>query len=249
MRWPQIDLSCGDFVQHVQRLRDDGAQVDRHLADHAGDIFLAAACLAGHPAAQSTFESMLRLEVGRAVARIDASEDFRAEVAQTLAERLLCPPLQRLKHYSGSGPLGQWLNVAAARAAIDLKRRAGASLRRLASIPAALDATRDPELEILRARYREPLEAALRDAVEALEPRDRMVLRLYLLRGEAIDVIGRMCGVHRATVARWIVAAQRSIVAAVVARIGRELALSPDECNSLARDLRSQLEVSLDRLL
>jgi RNA polymerase sigma-70 factor (ECF subfamily) len=249
MRWPAIDLPCGDFVQHVQRLRDGGAPMDRYLADHAGDIFLAAACLAGHPAAQATFETMLRLEVSRAVARIDASEDFRAEVAQTLAERLLCPPLERLKHYSGSGPLGQWLNVAAARAAIDLKRRAGASLRRLASIPTALETTREPEWELLRARYREPLEAALRDAVATLEPRDRMVLRLYLLRGETIDSIGKMCGVHRATVARWIVAAQRSIVAVVVDRLGRELALSPEECNSLARDLKSQLEVSLDRLL
>jgi RNA polymerase sigma-70 factor (ECF subfamily) len=69
----------------------------------------------------------------------------------------------------------------------------------------------------------------LRLGVEALAPRDRMVLRLYLLRGDNIDAIGKIYGVHRATVARWIVAAQRSIVNAVTARMESELGFSPSE--------------------
>jgi len=163
---------------------------------------------------------------------------------------LLVPPLLRLRQYSGAGSLAGWLRVAAKRLAVDLKRREGASLRQMGQLETALaKSPRDPEWELVHRRFRQPLEAALRAALDALEARDRMVLRLYLIRGENIGAIGRMYGVHRATVARWIVAAQRAIIDAVTERLQNELGFSARECQSLARDLKSGLSFTLERLL
>src|SRR5262249_31930540 len=126
--------------------------------------------------------------------------------------------------------------------------REGASLRRAAQIPTEL-AARSPEWQLLQKRYREPVEAALRAAIDALPSQDRAVLRLYLLRGENIDGIGKIYGVHRATVARWISASQRAIVAAVATHLKRNLGLPPAELESLLSDLVSQIEITLSSVL
>jgi RNA polymerase sigma-70 factor (ECF subfamily) len=242
-------LSHDDFAAYVLELRERGAAPsDGDLRERAADLFLAAACVAAIPRALAAFERELMSQVPEMVAVIDPSYGFGTDVAQALRERLLLPPLERLRHYSGAGSLTGWLRVAARRIAVDLKRREGASLRRAERLPAAM-ASRSPEWELVRNRYQGPLEEALRAAIDDLPSRDRMVLRLYLLRRENIDGIGRIYGVHRATVARWISAAQQAIVAAVLARLQTELGLSPAEFESLVHDLRSQLEITLSSVL
>jgi RNA polymerase sigma-70 factor (ECF subfamily) len=250
-RWPDVGLAFDAFAAHVAALRAEGdAPNDRDLASHGADIFLAAACLANDARALAALERDFLAPLPRIVAAIDRSAGFGTEVAQALRERLLCPPLLRLRQYSGAGSLAGWLRVAAKRLAVDLKRREGASLRQLGHLETALARSpRDPEWELVHRRFRQPLESALRAALDGLEARDRMVLRLYLIRGENIGAIGRMYGVHRATVARWIVAAQRTIIEAVTARLQGELGFSARECQSLARDLKSGLSFTLERLL
>jgi len=248
-RWPHVDLTFEAFADHVEGLRAAGAAPnDENLDANAPDLFLAAACVRAIPQALSAFERELMSQVPVMIAVIDPSYDFAADVAQALRERLLCPPLERLRHYSGTGPLGGWIRVAARRLAVDLKRREGASLRRIAELPTAVSA-RHPEWDLVRRRYQEPVEAALRAAVDGLSARDRMVLRLYLMRGESLEAIGRIHGVHRATVARWLAAAQQAIVASVSASLEHKLALPAAEFQSLVRDLWSQVQITLSSLL
>jgi RNA polymerase sigma-70 factor (ECF subfamily) len=248
-RWPELGLTYEAFAHHVLGLRAGGAApTEGDLDQNAPDLFLAAACLQGIPRALSAFEREVMSQVPMMVAVIDPSYDFGADVTQALRERLLCPPLERLRHYSGAGALSGWIRVVARRLAVDLKRREGASLRRLAQLPEAVSA-RQPEWELVRQRYQEPLEEALRAAIDGLSARDRMVLRLYLLRGENIDAIGRIYSVHRATAARWIVAAQQAIVAQVVVLLEKKLALPASEFQTLVQDLWSQIQITLSSLL
>jgi RNA polymerase sigma-70 factor (ECF subfamily) len=252
-RWPEVDLPYDAFARHVLELRAAGAPLgDDDLLDNAPDLFLAAACLREHPRALSAFEREYMSQVPLMIAAIDPSYDFGTEVTQALRERLLCAPLERLRHYSGTGKLLGWIRVAARRQAIDLKRQEGASLRRSVQLPSAelpsAVSARHPEWELLRRRYQEPVEEALRLAVGALSARDRMVLRLYLLRGDNIEAIGRVYGVHRATVARWIAAAQQAIVASVVASLEKR-GIPAAELESLVQDLWSQIQITLSSLL
>jgi len=250
-RWPGLGLGFEAFASHVAALRADGdAPTDQDLACHGGDIFLAAACLANEGRALAALERDFLAPLPRIVRAIDPSPGFGTEVTQSLRERLLCQPELRLRQYSGVGSLAGWLRVAARRLAVDLKRRDGTSLRQMAQLETALTSSqRDPEWELVHRRFRQPLERAMRAALDALGARDRMVLRLYLIRGENIGAIGRMYGVHRATAARWIVAAQRAIIDAVTIRLQDELGFSARECQSLARDLKSDLSFTLERLL
>jgi RNA polymerase sigma-70 factor, ECF subfamily len=250
-RWPEVRLSLEDFVAHVTALRSEGdAPNPGDLSLHGDDMFLVAACVAGDIRALSVFECSFMAELPKVVSAIDPAPAFGAEVAQLLRERLLCPPLERLRHYSATGSLAGWLRVAAKRLAVDLKRREGVSLRQTGELATVVaNASHGPEWELVRRRFRKPLEAALCAALDALPARERMVLRLYLLRGENIDAIGKIYGVHRATVARWIVAAQRSIITAVTTRLQDQFGFSAGECHSLARDLKSSLEFTLERLL
>lgn len=250
-RWPAVDLGFEAFASHVAALRADGdAPSDEDLASHGTNVFLAAACLANDGRALAALERDFLAPLPRIVRAIDSSPAFGTEVTQSLRERLLCPPEFRLRQYSGAGSLDGWLRVAAKRLALDLKRRDGASLRQMGQLETVLARSqRDVEWELVHRRFRQPLEAAMRAALDALDPRDRMVLRLYLIRGENIGAIGKMYGVHRATVARWIVAAQRAIIDAVTTRLQNELGFSARECHSLARDLKSGLSFTLERLL
>jgi RNA polymerase sigma-70 factor (ECF subfamily) len=250
-RWPDVRLSQEDFAAYVTALRRQGqAPTDADLSLHGDDMFLVTACLAGDPRALTAFESDFLAELPKAVSGIDRSTDFGAEVAQRLRERLFSPPSERLRYYTGVGSLAGWLRVAAKRLALDLKRREGTAARQTEQLAKLLtNASPNPEWELVRRRFREPLESALCEALEALPARDRMVLRLYLLREENLGAIGKMYGVHRATVARWIVAAQRAVAAAVTARLGDQLGFSASQCRSLARELKSSLALSLERRL
>src|SRR5262245_62080250 len=202
VRWPDLSLPYETFATHVHDLRSSRpSPSDEELDAYGPDLFLVAACLAGEAAAVGAIDRELLSQVPDMVAVVDPSYGFGSEVAQMLRERLLCPPLDRLRQYGGSGPLGAWIRVAARRIAVDIKRREGASIGHAAQLPAAV-ASHYPELELVRRRYQEPIEAALRAALANLPSRDRMVLRLYLLRRENIESIGRIYGVHRATVAR-----------------------------------------------
>lgn len=250
-RWREVRLSLDDFAEHVAALRAHGeSPSDADLSLNGADMFLVTACLAGDARALSALERDFLAELPDTVRGIDRARAFGSDVTQQLRERLLCPPLERLRRYTAVGSLAGWLRVAARRLALDLKRREGVAARQTEQLATVLaNVSRNAEWELVRRRYREPVQTALCEALEALPARDRMVLRLYLLRNENIAAIGKMYGVHRATVARWIVAAQRTVAAAVTARLGEELGFSASQCRSLARELKSSLQLSLERRL
>jgi RNA polymerase sigma-70 factor (ECF subfamily) len=107
----------------------------------------------------------------------------------------------------------------------------------------------DPELAIIKSRYRPSFDQALRAAFAGLTPRERLLFRMHFLDGLNIDRIGVVFGVHRATVARWIAAARDGLLDRVMRELGERLRLGPDELGSLLAVVRSGLDVSLRALL
>jgi RNA polymerase sigma-70 factor (ECF subfamily) len=250
---PSVAISAVTFTSRVVDLLPglrEGAGSD--VEAHASDVYLAAGCLLGIPAALTVLERDYLARVPRFVAPIDRRPEFADEVVQLLRERLLSPESRKLAAYTASGPLLAWMRISARRLAIDVQRRAGVEARHVdhrAPEWELVVGAADPENDVLRSRYREPLELAIQRAVAGLSSRDRMVLRLYLFGGQNIQQIGKTYGVHRATVARWITAAQEAIVAAVRVELGARFGISGNECDSLARGLRSTLNVSLSGVL
>ena len=70
-----------------------------------------------------------------------------------------------------------------------------------------------------------------------------------MVEGLSIDEIGALFKVHRSTVARWIAGARQAVLAGARLRLRDELGLSAGEFDSLAGVVRSQLDLSVAKIL
>lgn len=224
---------------------------------HTNDLFLAYACVTGVVGAAELFEKLYGSLLKSALSRFRLGHEGEDEVLQTVRERLFVTgngARARLSDYSGSGPLSAWLRAVVARVALDTLRRAkrpGDPGRRDADeeLRDAAGALGDPELEHLLARYREPFKEAFQAALEALPERERGVLRFSIVDGLNVDAIGALHGVHRATAARWVAQSREALALGTREILAARFRLSRAELDSITRLCRSQVDVSLLRLL
>jgi RNA polymerase sigma-70 factor, ECF subfamily len=248
--WPDLAVGRDRFAAHIAAL--DPRAVERFAAD----LYLATACLAGEPTAHARFEKELFASARQAIAAIDSSPTFVDEALQKLRAHVFVgdggPP--RLAAYAARGPLRAWLGVAAVRMAL-MMRRSQARGREVStddddwSGAVVGVSTNNPEFELLKRQYATAFADAFRDAVAALEPRLRTVLRMSFVDALSIDEIGAVYAVHRATAARWIQRACDELNDAVRKLLVSRLSLSPTELEQLTALVRSQLDVSLSQLL
>jgi RNA polymerase sigma-70 factor (ECF subfamily) len=66
---------------------------------------------------------------------------------------------------------------------------------------------------------------------------------------DAIDELGELYGVHRATAARWLHAAKERIMLETRARFAAKSRASQTECDSMFRMISSHLDLSIRRHL
>src|SRR6185312_11868034 len=202
--WPGLALHLEVFAEHLGRipaeLPPEGAL--------AADLFLASACAAGVRGAVDAFERAHIRRVDRYLAKMAPSAAFVDEVRQVVREKLFvgkdgAPP--KIAEYSGKSGLSAWVRVIAIRAAIDLRRQDAAVEEPGQAVDEPM--TGDPEIDYVKQRYRQAFNDALRDAVAALPPQQRDLLRVHFIEGRTLDELAAAAGVHRATIARRLVAA------------------------------------------
>lgn len=253
--WPSLpSLPPADFVAHIAAHAPQSSERLEHLrALKAEDLYLACACVHALPGAIEAFDAVFLSRVAAFVAHIDRSAAFADEIRQLLRERLLVRhgnTRPRLAEYSGRGALGSWLRVTAVRVALD--QRLSPHEARRVDDQAVLDELAEsssPELQVLRARHATALADALRRAVSALTPEQRVILRLYFGLGQSTGDIAVALRVDRSTAARRLVAAREAVFDETRRLLREQLALDSDEFASLARALHDQLNVSLTGLL
>jgi len=184
--------------------------------------------------------------VGEYLARMKPDGSFLDDVRQSLREKLFVSDGCKITEYSGRGPLGGWVRVLAVRTAIDLRRRRG---ERLPDLQAETPSAVDPELGYLAERYRGEVEQAFRHALAALDGEQRTLLRMHFVDAVTLDELARLRNVHRATIARHLVAARKAVLDEIRRHLRERLAVSSDEFVSLIRLVRSRLQISVVQLL
>jgi RNA polymerase sigma-70 factor, ECF subfamily len=216
---------------------------------HAADLYLACAAGAGERAAASALDRRIVPEIEVALRRMRLAPATHDDVVQQLRAELLTPG-GALASYAGRGDLGGWVRVVATRLAL---RRVGVASRELELDDAALAhlpaAELDPRAAHLRQLYTGALKAAVADALAALEPRQRNLLRQHLLDELSIDELAAIYQVHRATCARWLSDAREQVRKQTRRRLLERLGTPAAELDSILRYLDSDLELSLPRLL
>lgn len=248
--WPSIDVAPGELGEAFgQAVVDAADPVAAIRALHAGDLWLAAGCAAGHRGALAELERILA-SLRPTLARMGATAVMIDDLLQIHRTRLLSgtedhPP--RIRGYRGRGDLRSWLKVALVRDAVRALRRDDHISHDDDEIERLMDPHGDAELQAMKDAYRDRFRTAFTQALAELEPRDRNVLRYHLLDGLAIDDIGAIYRVHRATAARWLVKIREELYERTRAELMRSLALTPSEIDSVLRLIRSRLDASIAR--
>jgi RNA polymerase sigma-70 factor (ECF subfamily) len=184
------------------------------------------------------------------VGRIVLSADQADELRQQMRVTLLLGAQPKIGTFRGQGPLGAWVQVCAVRLALKL----GAARDRMANPDAGLleglvaqDA--DQELLAAKSQYRDTFQAALEECFSALPSRQKTLLRMHFLDGMSIDEMGQVFHVHRATIARWLVAIRREVLEQICNKISLNLRTSSSEFRSMVRLVRNDVRLSLHRIL
>jgi RNA polymerase sigma-70 factor, ECF subfamily len=251
LAWPALDVPAEAFVASLaSRLPPPLRTAPAIRALHAADLYLVCACSRRDPRAITTFEKVHFPEVDRALGRMRLTP-IADEVKGKLREKLFFPrdgERTPLASYSGRGGLGAWLRLVAVRAALKTLRANKNAPDDIDELDIALGGG-DPELTYLKATFAAEFKSALAEAIEALSVRDRNLLRQHTLDGLTIDQLGALYRVHRATAARWVADVRARLLKAVQRQLMARLRLDEAELESVMRLARSQLDVSVRRLL
>jgi RNA polymerase sigma-70 factor, ECF subfamily len=247
---PTLLVDDQAFVAHLARC---GAPVTAETARiFAEDLFIVFASLQGDESAIAALRTAQRPVLAGYLRRIDGSKPFIDDIEQRVWDGALVgtpetPP--KLTTYAGGGPLAGWLGISAQRLALMLLRHEGAEGR--AHKGAAAEGNRvvaDPELAFMKGQLRGAFQTAVSKALESLGDRERMIYRMHLVDGLALDRIAKVYGVSQSTVSRWLTSARTSVMAEAQ-RLLHEGGLSAKDFESVAGLMVSQLDLSVSRLL
>ena len=181
---------------------------------HLNDLSLACACAAGHDGAWEHFVREMRpalYAAARAIAKPDAARDL----ADSLYAQLYgvdAKGQQRrslLDYYHGRARLSTWLRSVLAQRHIDSVRERARTVPLDTELPEPVDGAPpvEPDAQDNVAR----VQRAINDAVDALDARDRLRLRLYYAQRLTLAKIGRALGEHEATASRNLERVRRAL--------------------------------------
>ncbi|MBK7862135.1 MAG: hypothetical protein IPJ65_26675 [Archangiaceae bacterium] len=221
--WPSFGVCDADVEQVLRRC---GASPTP--GPHAGDRYLAAACLAGSGRAIAAFTAgPLKRALGR------TSPGLRADVGQMVCERMLTGPSPALAQYLGAASLETWLRRAVERVAADCAR---ASCSRQAM--ACETALGSPEPWLVDALSRAPVQGVVHEVLAALGPDDRALLAMFYRHQLPHGAIGARLGLPRSTVAHRLMRLHQRLGLQLKRALGSRLALDAAEIDDALELLR-----------
>jgi len=251
-RWPEFSLTLEELSVFAR---------DRHEtlvlgepAEAAEDLYLACGCAHALPGALRAFEGRHGADIAATLRRMGLPPTLQAEITQAIRTKLFVaapgspPPITR---YGGRGRLGGWARTVAVRVALDTLRAEKSDEVPMEShvLDALAETEIAPDLRAFKQRYAAMVNEAFTEGFAGLSPRQRNLLRQHYLNHLNIDQLGTMHGVHRVTAFRWIAAAREQVFETARRHVAASTAAPPHEADDLLRLLKSQLDLSLDRLL
>ena len=238
-----------DAVRRLLVERLEGEDAPHDLA--ADELYLACACALAEPTALAAFEARYFSVIPAVLSRLKLGRAEISDIEQVLRVRLFvaaadCVP--RVVAYAGRGQLGGLVRVAALRAGLNLlkDRDRVDGLEDFENVAMVAD---DPALAQLKAQHRAAFKDAFEEAIGGLPARQRSLLGFAIVKGLGVDRIGAIYGVHRATAARWVVAARDELTRSVRRALAKRLGVPEREIGDLVPLVASQLELSLERIL
>jgi RNA polymerase sigma-70 factor (ECF subfamily) len=232
--WPGLNIADAAVVPAIAARLPATPAIGDIDALCTSDLFLACACSRSDPAALAAFGVRYEGEIRTVCARFaDSDAD---EIIQRVRQKLFVDSPPAILSYSGRGSLAAWLRAIAVRLLINAGKRERRERPAAADFFDALVASDDgAELGYLKRTMGAELRVALLAALDALTNRERSLLRYAYCDQKNVDEIAAIFGVHRATAARWVVAAREHLVEHTHERLVERLGASHSEVRSIVR--------------
>ena len=251
--FPRILWSAAEFRRECLRRwagqRAEDLENRLSIGRGRAEEYLVFACLELRPGAIETLDNQYIVTLSARVRRICPHPDVVDDVLQTVREKVLSPPDPSLLQYENRGHLSAWLTIIAVRTALDVTRQTRLRSGQLAELDDQLMAlATSPESEYLGQEVQAAFREALREAVQRLPAKQRFALKMQLVGGWSIDQIGRALSTHRATAARWLVAARERLEQDVRETLATRLGLNEREMTCLLGQMRSRVDVRFSQM-
>jgi len=253
--WPDIGGSDVCFAAYLgSRIPDDTDPVDALSRLKITDLYLAWGCVEGDNAALTAFSVQFDEMVEGAVRRF-ARQGFDVEDAkQDVLRHILFPTKSRaaaIGLYAGHGSLSGYLGVTVVREVLRmikaLDRQAPMQGQDLAIELA--DVSDDPELRVLKNRYRSEFKDAFQQAFASLGAAERNLLRYYYVSELTLMQIASISGVKHNTISRQLAKIRSTLLDNTRAHLMANAGIRKTQFQSIVRLVQSQLHVSMCRML
>lgn len=243
--WPELVVNESGFRAYLETKVAALPDSRTFRTLRTTDLYLAFACLEADEAALLSFDDRYFPRLGRLLGQMKITPSTTDDLKGALREMLFfgkegSAPL--IGDYSGRGDLASWLRSITVRLAFKTKKKRGREVGTDGAL-ATFAAETNPELLYLRQAHAAAFEEALTHALQALEPRERNLLRQHYLDGLGLDALGRLYRVHRATVARQIAAAREKVLDEVKHTLATRM--SPSELESFLRMTRPDFNLRI----
>jgi RNA polymerase sigma-70 factor (ECF subfamily) len=246
--WPDVMLPPELFWAHVgarvPATSDGVAAIATLQLEH---LYLACACLTGNAVALAHVDACFFPVVDALLARMRLDPADADEVKQHMRRRLFTREGGRepkVAAYSGRGDLGAWLRATAYRTALKLiAARHGATTGGESRL-IRLSGDSQPELRYLKSYYRPLFRQAFTDAVTALPPADKELLREYYADKLSLIEIAARRDAHRVTVARWLDEIRHRLLERTRTALMQRVRVPRHECDSIIRIVQSRLDLT-----
>jgi RNA polymerase sigma-70 factor (ECF subfamily) len=250
--WPTLAVDGSVLASYVRQRFKDGEQVPDDLF---ADIYLACACLHGAPGAISAFMTRHLADVERRTRSFNSSPSFADDVRQKTLETLFLSvgdDPAKIAQYEARGPLGRWVRVVVRRVALRLASQSGKE----PPIPIEdqiletdIVKPNGGEARLMATELKSALRKAFVTALHSLSVADRLLLKMCFAKKLTMTVIARINRVSQPTISRKIEQARCKLIEGTHQELAQALGLNDMDLRSMFRMVRSQIEVSLTRLL
>lgn len=248
-RFPQARPAAAELTAYLESL-------------HVEDLALACACSDGNEQAWEHFIERYRQDLYAAArAIIGQADEARArDLADSLYAELYglesrgagaeAKRRSLFDYFHGRSKLSTWLRAVLAQRNVDALRacQRTESLDEKEELEALHGRKRDAPPDPDRARYLAMLQAALTEALAALNARDRLRLAYYYVQELTLAQIGRILGEHEATTSRHLDRIRRELRQSVEAAL-RDGRVSVGGAPSAARLSEAQIHLCFEYAL
>jgi RNA polymerase sigma-70 factor, ECF subfamily len=254
-QWPELAVAPEAFARAMARSVADTPDPIAALDElHAADLYLATACAGGATAALAAFETLCHSVIEASLRGMGLADHVIADVAQEVRAKLFVPSVDagapaKIASYSGRASLRSWVRTVATRTAVSLLRRTSGEPvddKILEALPSPTDG---PDEQHFRATYRAELKEAFEAALASLTPQQRNLLRHRYVDELAIEAIATLYGVHKTTAFRWLESALATLSKRTQNGFQQRTRATASEMKRIVDLLRSNVELSLRRLL